>query len=126
MSVQTRQDLHSRHAREQEALQAQIATLQKATAVTSIPDVLQRQALMEVSRLKQENEGLQERLAAADTSAGHAETIDELQARPLRCALCAVCCVAVNSRNVFRCLCPERKCRGVCVWHGKRRQGGWR
>lgn len=88
--VQTRQDLHSRHAREQEALQAQIVTLQKASAVASLPDVMKRQALMEVSRLKEENEGLQQRLHAAEADATAADAVAELQVRGLRAACCVL------------------------------------
>lgn len=115
--VQTRQDLHSRHAREQEVLQAQIATLRKASAVASLPDVMKRQALMEVSRLKEENEGLQQRLhaAAADTSA--AEAVAKLQVRDLHAA-CRDLCGALpdpSGRTGALSAAPQRKVRTCCA-----------
>eukprot|EP00892_Ulva_mutabilis_P009323 jgi/Ulvmu1/6763/UM030_0099.1 len=80
MAQQTRKDLHARHAREREVLQAQIETLQKASAVASLPDVMKQQAVMEVSRLKQENEGLQAALRAAQRPVATADALADLQA----------------------------------------------
>ena len=100
--MQTRKDLHARHAREREAMQGQIETLQKASAVASFPDALKRQALLEVSRLKQENDALQERLRAVEAPPGTAEAVSELQV-PLHCSVACLCCCCRWVRLVWIC-----------------------